>query len=76
MRKDYLVAEKYNISTMLLKKWKEELEIPRKRPLVDKLYEEEYLGLVKEEKPKRVVKPVLQISLETGEILNEFENCN
>ena len=74
-RIDYLVASYYNISTMLLTKWKEELGIPRKREDYIKLYEEEYLGIIKEEKPKKVIKSVLQISLETGEILNEFESC-
>ena len=78
MKKDYLVAEKYGISTVLLKNWKEELGIPRKRLLADALYEIEYLHLPpKEEKPKLPhKKDVLQISLETGEILNEFESCN
>ena len=73
---DQQAADYYKISTVLLKKWKIELEIPRNKKEVDKLYEEEYLGVIKEEKPKRVIKYVLQISLETGEILNEFESCS
>ena len=74
-RIDYLVASYYNISTMLLTKWKEELGIPRKREDYIKLYEEEYLGVInKNIKYKR--SKVAQISLETNEILNIFDNCN
>ena len=55
---------------MLLKKWKEQLNIPRKRPLVDKLYEEEYLHIsIKKKKSKF---KIIQISLDTGEIITEF----
>ena len=61
---------------MLLKDWKIKLGIPRNKKEAYKLYEEEYLRIVREEKPKRVIKSVLQISLETGEVLNEFESCN
>ena len=46
LKKDYLVAEKYKISTMLLKNWKIKLEIPRKRREVDELYEREYFHLL------------------------------
>lgn len=73
---DQQVANHYQISTMLLKDWKIELGIPRNKKEAYKLYEEEYLGIIKEEKPKKIIKPVLQISLETGEVLNEFESCN
>ena len=77
MKKDYLVAEKYGISTMLLKKWKEELDIPRKRPLVDKLYEEEYLGIVREERPKRKINfPIVQLDKDTGDVIQTFENIS
>lgn len=74
-KKDYLVAEKYGISTVLLKDWKIKLEIPRKRQLVDKLYEEEYLGIIKEEKPKRDINlPIIQKDKNTEEIIQVFEN--
>ena len=72
------VADKYNISDNLLNKWRDQLNIPRKRQDYIKLYEEEYLGIVKEEKSKRtyIKSKVAQISLETYEILNVFDNCN
>lgn len=69
------VANKYNISTVLLNKWRDQLNIPRKREDYIKLYEEEYLGVInKNIKYKR--SKVAQISLETNEILNIFDNCN
>lgn len=76
LRKDYLVAEKYGVSTMLLKDWKIKLGIPRKRPLVDKLYEEEYLRIVREEKPKNpnYMTPIKQIDKANGEIVQIFPN--
>ena len=62
---------------MLLKDWKIKLEIPRNKKEADVLYEIEYLHLPpKEEKPKRTIKRVLQISPEPGEVLNDFESCN
>ena len=74
LKKDYLVAEKYNISTMLLKKWKEDLGIPRKRCLVDRMYEEEYLHIVREEKAKRHFnEKVIQIDKKSNNILNVFD---
>ena len=75
---DQQAANHYQISTMLLKKWKIELGIPRNKKEADAIYEIECLHLPpREEKPKRPYKKaVLQISLETGEILNEFESCN
>ena len=76
MRKDYLVAEKYKISVVLLKDWKIKLEIPRKRKEVDELYEREYLGIVKEEKIKNpnYMAPIKQIDKNTEEIIQIFEN--
>ena len=69
------VANKYNISTVLLNKWRDQLNIPRKREDYIKLYEEEYLGVInKNIKYKR--SKVAQISLETNKILNVFDNCN
>ena len=78
LRVDQKVADIYNISTMLLKKWKDQLGIPRKRKDVDKLYEERYFHISsRKEKPKRHFNsnPVFQISLETNKILNEFKSC-
>lgn len=47
------IADKYNVSTVLLKKWRKELNLPEKVKDTIELYEREYLGIVKEEKPKR-----------------------
>ena len=68
------VANKYNISTVLLNKWRDQLNIPRKREDYIKLYEEEYLGIQREEKIKRnnSPKPILQIDPDTFNIVNEF----
>ena len=72
------VANKYNISTVLLNKWRDQLNIPRKREDYVKLYEEEYLGIQREEKIKRnnSPKPILQIDPDTFNIVNEFVSAS
>lgn len=67
------VANKYNISTSLLNKWRDQLNIPRKRKDYIRMYEEEYLGIVKEEKIKRNFRyPILQIDPNNSNVVNEF----
>lgn len=69
------VADKFNVSTVLLKKWREELDLPEKVKDTIELYQREYLEIVRKEKFKRQPKKIVQISLETKEILNVFNNA-
>lgn len=67
------VAEKYNISQMLLKKWCKQYEInpQRKNEYIEK-YEVEFLG--KKPKIKRPLLKILQIDPNTNKIVNIFDS--
>ena len=69
------VADKYGVSTVLLKRWRKELNLPEKVKDTIELYEKEYLGVVREERQKREIKKIAQISLNSDEILNTFDNA-
>ena len=69
------VADKFEISTVLLKKWRKELDLPDKVKDTIKLYEREYLGIVEEEKVKKVImQEVLQLDKNTRDLINIFKN--
>ena len=70
------VADKFNISTVLLKKQRKELDLPEKVKDIIELYQREYLGIVKEEKIKNpnYMAPIKQIDKDTEEIIQIFEN--
>ena len=75
MRKDYLVAKKYGISTMLLKRWKEELEIPRNHKLAYQLYmDQAQIAPIPRIYGKQCGQ-IVQIDPNTDEILNIFESA-
>lgn len=73
LRSKELVAQKYNVSTMLIKKWCKYYGInaQRKKEYIER-YEKEFLG--KEPKKVNHIKKVAQIDPNTREIVNIFKS--
>lgn len=71
------VADKFNISVVLLKKWREELNLPEKVKDIVELYERECLGIIKEEILKRDTSPkiILKVDPITGNVIEEFSSA-
>lgn len=61
---------------MLLKKWRTILSLPEKVKDIIELYERDYLGIIRENKPKNIfyMAQVKQLDKTTGELIQTFSN--
>lgn len=75
LRTNIKVAKKYKVSTVLIKKWKEEYNLSASRKDIDNLYEEYFCISPKKRIYLKQWGDILQINIETGEILNTFKSA-